>query len=176
MDDGIQPVPMIKDVEEESGDGTEGDTEKEVVPATVEEQIRDAVLASWYVSPLGQRRTTIEDTFGKLTRYENWNGGIYYHTKFAETMYITYDGINGEDGLPAADSVCTSVSIALKKIIDVEEFKPSAVWGDFHKDKSGYGWTDNFYSILIKNDMKLIVYCDEEGNVNKETHIIVEQV
>ncbi|MBR6700543.1 MAG: hypothetical protein IKL72_02310 [Firmicutes bacterium] len=174
MDDGVQPAVMFSDAEGEEGEGNDpGDEDAQL---SVEEQIREAVLTSWYVSPLGQRRVTVEDIFGKLTRYEKWNGDIYYHTKFAETMYVTYDGQNGEDGLPIADSVCTSVSIALKKIIEVEEFKPSAVWGDFHKDKSGYGWTDHFYSVLIKNDIKLIIYCDEEGNVDKETHIIVEKV
>ncbi|MBE6020712.1 MAG: hypothetical protein E7228_03075 [Clostridiales bacterium] len=174
MDDGIQPAVMFNDEESEDGEGSSSDDED--APVSIEEQIRDAVLTSWHVSPLGQRRITVEDTFGKLTRYENWNGGIYYHTKFAETMYITYDDKKGEDGLPSEESVCTSVSIALKKIIEVEDFKPSAVWGDFHKDKSGYGWTDHFYSVLIKDGIKLIVYCDEEGNVNKETHIIVEKV
>ena len=143
---------------------------------TQEQQIRKAVLSSWYINPLGQRRETIEQTFGKLIRYENWSGGIYYHSKFAETMYITYDGNLGEDKLPAQDSVCTSVSIVMKRIMEFEEFKPSSVWGNVNNDKSGEGWTDYFYSIMIKDNINLIVYCDEEGNVNQDTHIIVRSI
>ncbi|MDO4482647.1 MAG: hypothetical protein Q4C14_08030 [Bacillota bacterium] len=168
---GVQPAVMTEDPAEETVDGQEGGA-----ALTQEQQIRKAVLSSWYINPLGQRRETVEQSFGKLIRYEEWGGGIYYHSKFAETMYITYDGNLGEDKLPEQDSVCTSVSIVMKRIMEFEEFKPSSVWGNVNKDKSGEGWSDYFYSIMIKDNINLIVYCDEEGNVNQDTHIIVRTV
>lgn len=171
-EDSVTPAVMFR---EPSADGDdEGETD---VPDTLEYQIRDNILASWYISPLGQRRSTIESSFGALSRFEDWNGGIYYHVKFAETMYITYDGQLGEDKLPVADSVCQSVSIALEKMMQFEPFKPDpAVWGEVHSDKSGEGWTDHYYSILIQNGVKLTVYCDADGTVSQNTHIVVGMV
>lgn len=168
---GVQPAVMTEEPADESEDGQEGEP-----VLTQEQQIRKAVLSSWYINPLGQKRETIEQSFGKLIRYENWGGGIYYHSKFAETMYITYDGQTGEDGLPAQESVCTSVSIVMKRIQEFEEFKPSSVWGEVNEGKSGEGWSGYFYSVLIKDSINLIVYCDEDGNVNQDTHIIVRSV
>lgn len=168
---GVQPAVMT---EEPAAEGEDGQDSEPVL--TQEQQIRKAVLSSWYINPLGQKRETIEQSFGKLIRYENWGGGIYYHSKFAETMYITYDGQMGEDGLPAQESVCTSVSIVMKRIQEFEEFKPSSVWGAVNEDKSGEGWSGYFYSVLIKDNINLIVYCNEDGNVNQDTHIIVRSV
>ncbi|GEM_PF-2526001 len=142
-----------------------------------EQQIRTAILSSWYMYPLGQQRSVVEIVFGKLIRYENWNERIYYHRGFPDTMYVTYDEQLGDDGLPMSTSICTGVNIALEKIIGFESFTPgSDVWGKVHKDESGKGWTDYYYYVLIRDNLTMKVYCDKNGAVQQSSHVKVNHL
>ena len=167
---------------DESGEG-EGSGETVVDENTIdlaqlpmEERIRAAVLSSWYISPLGQNRATIEESFGVLNKYEKWAGGIYYHKGFPDSMYVRYKGKTGSDGMPGENAVCTEVSVALEQILQFEPFAPNEKFGTMHKDNGDYGWTDYYYSLLIQKGINLIIYCEDDGTVNQETHIIVRQV
>ena len=167
---------------EESGEGQQTEaaaTDENTVDLAKlpnEEKIRAAVLSSWYISPLGQDRATIEESFGVLNKYEDWAGGVYYHKGFPDSMYIMYKGKNGRDGMPGEDAVCTGVSVALEQIIEFDPFIPNEKWGSMHKDNGDFGWTDYYYSLLIQKGINLIVYCEADGTVNQQTHIIVRQV
>ncbi len=172
-ENGYQPAIMTQDPASE----VDEDGNPVEVNLTQEQQIRAAILGSWYISPVAQTREYVESVFGKLTRYEDWNGGAYYHRGFPETMYVNYRGDKGEDDLPTMDSICCTVSVVMKRIIEFEEFKPdAAVWGDVHEDPSSEGWSNYYYYILIKDNMTLKVYCDKDGNINKETHIVVHRL
>lgn len=143
---------------------------------SIEYKICSDIISNWQISPLTQTEEVVEQSFGDLTRYEEWGGGIYYHKGFPETMYISYGG-NVIDNKPQPDAICDAVSVCLKSIIQFDEFTPNtSAWGEIHEDKSGEGWTDYFYSLLIKQGVNLIVYCDEDGTVDQETHIIVRKV
>lgn len=173
-ENGYQPAIMTQDP---VSDQLDEEGNPVAVNLTQEQQIRAAILGSWYISPIAQTREYVESVFGKLIRYEDWNGGAYYHRGFPETMYVNYRGDKGEDDLPTMDSICCTVSIVMKRIIEFEEFKPnSAVWGEVHEDPSGEGWSNYYYYILIKDNLTLKVYCDKDGNIDKETHIIVHRL
>ena len=194
LDDLGTPDTQIKvinsgDTEEgeEAKEGEEGEGQQTETTATDEntidlaklpneEKIRAAVLSSWYISPLGQDRATIEESFGVLNKYEDWAGGVYYHKGFPDSMYIMYKGKNGRDGMPGEDAVCTGVSVALEQIIEFDPFIPNEKWGSMHKDNGDFGWTDYYYSLLIQKGINLIVYCEADDTVNQQTHIIVRQV
>lgn len=142
-----------------------------------EQQIRNAILTGWYMYPLGQQRSTVEIVFGKLIRYEDWNGRIYYHRGFPDTMYVTYDEQLGDDGLPLSTSICTGVNIALEKMIGFEPFTPGAdTWGKVYKDESGKGWTDYYYYVLIRDNLTMKVYCDKDGVVRQSSHVKVKHL
>ena len=176
----------VIDTGEEEGEGSGEDGEKtetvtdentiDLAKLPMPERIRAAVLSSWYISPLGQNRATIEESFGVLNKYEDWADGIYYHKGFPDSMYISYKGKIGSDGFPNDEAVCTAVSVALKQIIEFEDFEPGEAWGAIHRDEGDFGWTDQYYSILIQRGINLIVYCAPDGSVNQETHILVRQV
>ena len=161
-----------------NGDSTDGSGKKTTGSHnnSMEYKICEAIISDWHISPLTQTKDVIVGTFGDIYRYEDWNGGIYYHKSFPETMYITYNGdVKGKQ--PASGAICDSVSICIKNIIQFEPFLPdSDVWGKVNKTKSDEGWTQYFYSLMIKSGVNLIVYCDKDGNVDQETHIIVRKV
>lgn len=167
-----------KDGESDDPDDKDGkgDKPEDASKYSMEYQICTEIISNWQISPLTQTEEVVAQTFGELTRYEDWAGGIYYHKGFPETMYVSYGG-NVIDDKPQSDAICDAVSVCLKSIIQFEEFTPNpSVWGEIHEDKSGEGWTDYFYSLLIREGVNLIVYCDEDGSVDQETHIIVRKV
>lgn len=170
--DAAKPA-MVYDPED---DGTKTKKPGEILNMQMEYRIPETIISDWHISPLTQTKDIIEATFGELYRYEDWNGGIYYHKGFPDTMYITYNGdVKGRQ--PAPDAICDSVSICIKNIIEFEPFRPdSSIWGKVNKTKSEEGWTKYFYSLMIKSGVNLIVYCDEDGNIDQETHIIVRKV
>ncbi len=172
--DSADPVMLASDIAIDEDDiGKSGDA---ALSTVMEYRICQAIISDWHISPLTQTKAVIEGMFGELYRYEDWNGGIYYHRGFPETMYITYNGdVKGSQ--PAADAICDSVSICLKYIIEFEAFQPDPnIWGKVNKTKSDEGWTKYFYSLTIKDGVNLIVYCDKDGNIDQETHIIVRKV
>ena len=161
---------------EDSGETVVDENTIDLAQLPMEERIRAAVLSSWYISPLGQNRATIEESFGVLNKYEKWAGGIYYHKGFPDSMYVRYAGKKGSDGMPGDEAVCTEVSVALEQILEFEPFAPNEKFGTMHKDNGDYGWTDYYYSLLIQKGINLVIYCEDDGTVNQETHIIVRQV
>ena len=89
---------------------------------------------------------------------------------------VRYAGKKGSDGMPGDEAVCTEVSVALEQILEFEPFAPNEKFGTMHKDNGDYGWTDYYYSLLIQKGINLVIYCEDDGTVNQETHIIVRQV
>lgn len=156
----VQSAKMIPSEDDENADTPEG-------------ELVDSVLNSYYITNLGKTREEIEEHYGKLVRSEEWNGTIYYHKGFSDTMYVTYKGSLGKDNYPVMEAECTSLSIAWSYIKKFDSFIPNkSLWGTVHVDDNsldeGY-----FYSIQIKDDVKLIAYCDKDGKITEDSHIIM---
>lgn len=144
--------------------------------ATTEAAIYDAVLNSYYISPIGQTKAVVCETFGDVTESESWNGGIYFHRQFPETMYVRYAGLSGDISALQDASVCTMVEIALEKIMELPEAFTPAAWGAVraNEENPGMEWTDYYYSIPFSTGaFTLTVFCDEKGTVWPDTHIQV---
>lgn len=160
----------------EGGEGTEGEDAGASLlnnDVNYDRTVETAVLSNYYISVISQKQSYVLEEFGAITKTENWNGGIYFHKKFPSNMWVSYTGSYGDDGTPTADSICTAVAISIDKIMpEVQTFRPEN-WGEFELDATGTGWTDYFYNVALGSGLRMLVYCDAEGTVGADSHIMI---
>ena len=177
-----------------SSDGTEGDIQingdtmtgggmnanptNTINPTIIEYdmEVYNAILASNYTNVVGKTKAEVTALFGDVIRYEDWNGGIYFHKNFPENMYVGYSGSLAEDGSSLDESICSAVEISLKQIKpDLIDFKiGNAIWGKPIPDETGEGWTNHYYSVNLGKGITMFLYCNEKGHIDADTHVFVK--